>query len=328
MTRKGFAGQSYQRHSARAPQTDIPNAQFLPIRHWVASQFKAQLQAFHKRVGKEWPTHRASSSCPGVVMKWGFMSPCSSYLQVCIGCRIICCTRPGCDVAIDDTSGCVDHPATVYCGACRKKLKPNLPELVGCPDCQRTWCREEFSWFIGRPAASKESPTGPRGTPRIHEPKPLCPERCTNNEDERLDPFPRNCCAENCWSKETGGALANMASRSICGDCIDDQSGSECRGRDLWICHDCKGCTGPSPLRICEGCGNHVCKKCTSSRPTSKVGWNCAECHNRRYGADEDDSESEADEVDCIYPEQPPCDTCNLWTCAPCDAGPTADDFI
>ncbi|KAJ7150943.1 hypothetical protein C8R43DRAFT_1107351 [Mycena crocata] len=314
---------SYTHHSSKRVLSPCSIMWLLPVKKWVKLHIESRLEAFSKRVGKVWPSYdsyvpsslplfEGRLSCPGTIAKWGFDFRCSSSLQTCVGCRAICCIKPGCDAAAaDSASGCTDHPAMVYCGPCRTRLKPNIPQLAICPDnCGETWCREEFSWCIGRRALSKELPLEPPTTPRLHPPKPsLCPRDCTR-EYACIDPLPRECCVTTCWSRETGGSLTGMASRAICEECVYKRSGSECLGKHQWICDDCKRLPGPSPpLQFCIECREYLCPHCI---PGDQNGWKCVQCEEWRH---EDQGEDE------------PCKKCQRWICRSCAADPDPDSF-
>ncbi|KAJ7098254.1 hypothetical protein C8R44DRAFT_748116 [Mycena epipterygia] len=220
------------------------NADFQVVRDWVAADIK--------RRGLDKPDAVAARAAAKAKKAKAAAEDWQQKFKSCTGCRIICCVKPGCVSEIDGATGCMRHPRTVYCLACRDKLASKiLPEIMECPDCQGTYCRADFSWCIGLLSSPDDSTPGCRGG--------------------------RPCCNPQCWSTETGGALDGLNPRAICTDCAEEFEGEKCAGNHLWLCPQCFSDNPPTnTIRKCEECGTYSCTDCDAGEIEGTR--TCAEC--------------------------------------------------
>ncbi|KAJ7718690.1 hypothetical protein DFH07DRAFT_973197 [Mycena maculata] len=256
----------------------------------TAKDWEDRLKIFYQRAGIDGPVPPAPNRqkrCPKST--WD--------LQSCAGCRIVCCVKPECVSGVDGATGCMKHPHTVYCLACRAKAPgKNIPELMECPDyCKRTYCRADFSWCIGRLSSEDQDNTDvpSDSTTRAHGPKPvMCPKHCS---------FARTCCNPRCWSAENG-PIDGMAPRAVCLDC--GKGGQYCAGKHLWLCEECVAIAPPADTSL---------KK---AKPFASAA-------DRILMIDDDE------EIDESWSSI--CEKCALWMCESCEEtegqGSDVEDF-
>ncbi|KAJ7753721.1 hypothetical protein B0H16DRAFT_1543783 [Mycena metata] len=320
----------------------------------ISDDWQRKLNAFYERMGIAKPVYTGRTAREIQLQR--YCPKCKYHpLQSCTICRIICCVKTGCEISErDGAKGCMKHPSTVHCGDCRVKLSINPPDVVECPECRDTYCREDFSWCIGRispstGAASHSTATTSPSPIRDHEPKPvLCPsQECFDSQY-----YPASRCGNpQCWSKADGAGIpVDLIPRAVCADCGSSNYGRWCAGKHLWLCDECSSEGSDLTakfMRRCSECWRYSCDNCVEGDASAS----CADC-----GADYLDEHAEGCEAcrtcqrsesgrndgerNCAecggQPEEDPeedleylekaCTKCGLWVCGSCLTGRSGPD--